>query len=1683
MPNGVNDLNAEMMPQLEALRLLDLSLDLACVVGKNGRFQWVNAAFSRTLGWTHDALQHMLFIELIHPQDKDRFLANVASLFRQKPVADLECRLRLTDGSYRWFSWRVEGFPHGGMQAVLRDVTELRRQTAVQDKHYMQTLYQITSQPHTTPNDVAIIRALEEAAQVLELSTGLVSRVVDQAYHVQYVTAGSDIQPGQQYRLGDTFCDLTMTSEDVVAIHHAQKSSHNRHPCYLLRKLEAYIGVVLRVNGEPYGALNFSSSQPHRPFTAIEKSFVEVLARWVEARLEQAQHLQQMATANAIQNAVVEYAGYAIVVTDANGVIQLFNPSAEVMLGYAAAEMVGQQPLTVLHTSAELAQRAQLFSQELGVTLRPGVDALVARARQGLPNLFKWTYVGKNGRFIPVYLNITALRDDQNDITGYLCIASDAAEQQQAQQFQHLQMQLASFSAAVGQALTRSVSLQAMLQATAEAMVQHLETAVARIWTLDKQADSLRLQASAGLPPDLDDSYSTIAIGQGEIGQIAQTKQPYFTSDVVHDDLFGDTSWVASERLHSFIGYPLLIDDELVGVAGLFSHRPLSEVIVQALAGAAQSVALSIHRDQVEQALRRTRDELEMEVVKRTTELSEKNVLLQSQISERDETNIILRKRAAELEIVTRVSATSSAIADTDRLMQEVVDLIKFSFDLYHAHFYVLNDVGDALVLSIGAGEVGRMLLEKGYTILLTQPNSLVARAALTKRGVIENDLYAAPGYLANPLLPESRSSMAIPMIVGDEVLGVLNVQSDVVNHFTDEDVRIQTTLASQIALALQHTRSLERAQTAIDRLNNLTRRLSWEGWADYLAEQDQPHLGYGYDLVQTRPTHNGLLPETAARQVVKHRLSVQGNEIGELLLADPQEFAEDVDDILHEVAEQLTAHIETLRLSEQMRGVLSRTEALYASSDQIVRSGSSAEVLSALVASVGVDQFVSASLLFFDRPWGHSRPDYMRAAAVWTHPAAALTMVPEGSVFSFSRFPSLQQLRRNEPTLLNDVVEDGQVGNDLRSLLAEQLGVRGVAFFPLVAGQEWFGIFAGLTLDVLSLGEEKVRQLRSLTDQAAAVVQNLRLYEQTQAALAQTEALYQISTYLNAAVDLDDIAQAVSVPSMSTGMTWTGIWLLERDEEKRPFSLALAGCWSSRERTPVPVGTAMRVSEMDFPELLSDVVNPAPVFLSDLQHERVKLLPEAYGLVQRQGFQSGIILPVRYGDNVLGLATVAWDVAHQFEEADKSLYRLLTSQLGVAVHSQLLLRDSRHRSEQLEKLARIEAGLSSANTEDDIVAAVVGPLALVEGTQVALSYLDVNARDNTIWERLVSFWRDDTFLPAQVSAASLQLLSENVLAPLWLGQTDEMFFLSNVATDQRLTETMRDHVEREGWQAMALLPLRSGGRWQGLLRFLWAAPHRLTDDERFLLSRLLEPVAATVASRRAFLAQLAARQEMSELYEASRRLNEAADLQELLESVVVSVSIDDISRANLWLFPPTDVVAKRAQLLAAWSGDPDRPALPVGTLLAEGEDGFVAFLRQTDSRFVANVVDDFGVPESVRVFSVERNVASLVILPLIVQGERRGVIVLSAQRPHVYSEREQRICRSLMPQIAIVLENKRLLEAAQARAERERLLREVTERVRRSLNVETVMKTAVEEVGRVLGRRTVIYLEDSQQD
>ena len=169
--------------------------------------------------------------------------------------------------------------------------------------------------------------------------------------------------------------------------------------------------------------------------------------------------------------------------------------------------------------------------------------------------------------------------------------------------------------------------------------------------------------------------------------------------------------------------------------------------------------------------------------------------------------------RTRDLEIVAEVGTIAATILDTNRLLQTVVNLTKERFNLYHSHIYLLNEKGESLVLAAGAGEPGRVMASEGLSIPLNREQSLVARAARERQGVTVNDVTQEPDYLPNPLLPDTRSELAVPMIVGGNVIGVFDIQSEQVGRFTDTDVNIQTTLASQLATSIQNVRSFERSQ------------------------------------------------------------------------------------------------------------------------------------------------------------------------------------------------------------------------------------------------------------------------------------------------------------------------------------------------------------------------------------------------------------------------------------------------------------------------------------------------------------------------------------------------------------------------------------------------------------------------------------------------------------------------------------------------------------------------------------------------------------------------------------------------------------------------------------------------------------------------------------------------------
>ncbi len=166
----------------------------------------------------------------------------------------------------------------------------------------------------------------------------------------------------------------------------------------------------------------------------------------------------------------------------------------------------------------------------------------------------------------------------------------------------------------VSAAFSKPIELGEILRGCAEAIVRHLDAAFARIWTLSKDETTLELQASAGMYTRLDGSYSRVPVGDLKVGLIAQKKQAHFTNDVLNDPRVHDKDWAKDNGMVAFAGYPLVVEDRLIGVLALFARSPLPESILDTLASVADTIAQGIERKRAEEALRTSERNLSLTI-------------------------------------------------------------------------------------------------------------------------------------------------------------------------------------------------------------------------------------------------------------------------------------------------------------------------------------------------------------------------------------------------------------------------------------------------------------------------------------------------------------------------------------------------------------------------------------------------------------------------------------------------------------------------------------------------------------------------------------------------------------------------------------------------------------------------------------------------------------------------------------------------------------------------------------------------------------------------------------------------------------------------------------------------------------------------------------------------------------
>ncbi len=345
-------------------------------------------------------------------------------------------------------------------------------------------------------------------------------------------------------------------------------------------------------------------------------------------------------------------------------------------------------------------------------------------------------------------------------------------------------------------------------------------------------------------------------------------------------------------------------------IIAIFTVIQLSPVAIETLTATIGLVALALftllfawHRNNLER-LRLG------EVLQAQAALEERNRALQIAQEE-------VRERLTELQLAAEVGRAVSQVRRLDEMLTDAVERIRARFDLYYTQVYLINLARTHLVLEAGTGEAGKTLLSRRHQLPLDR-NSLNGRAALDKTPVVVPDTAQNPAFKPNPLLPDTRSEMAVPLIVGETVIGVLDMQSRQPGALSEQALPAFEALAGQLAIAIQNARLLQEAEQSRAEVEKQARRLTRAYWQEYLDSLHRPEqFGYVYQDNQVAPLEDAAALQTAPN-AIRVPLQVTGEQLGALIVEVDEETSNpQVTEIASAVSRQLAEHLEALRLLE----------------------------------------------------------------------------------------------------------------------------------------------------------------------------------------------------------------------------------------------------------------------------------------------------------------------------------------------------------------------------------------------------------------------------------------------------------------------------------------------------------------------------------------------------------------------------------------------------------------------------------------------------------------------------------------------------------------------------------------------------------------------------------------------
>jgi len=271
-----------------------------------------------------------------------------------------------------------------------------------------------------------------------------------------------------------------------------------------------------------------------------------------------------------------------------------------------------------------------------------------------------------------------------------------------------------------------------------------------------------------------------------------------------------------------------------------------------------------------------------------------------------------LTRKTDQLRAASYIARQTAEVQNLSVLLETVANLVTDQFGFYHTGIFLINETGEEAVLQAASSEGGRRMIERGHA-LSVGTQGIVGYVAAQKKPRIALDIGTDAVFFNNPDLPMTRSELALPLLIRNRVLGILDIQSDKPQAFNLDDIDVLQTLADQVAVAIENARLLDESQATLTQLEALTAVRTREAWSQKL---------HGKSRVFTF-TPLGLRAEKLSQpneKTITIPLTLRGQKIGNISIArkGDAEINKSDEDLIAEVASQVGLAIDNIRLLEE---------------------------------------------------------------------------------------------------------------------------------------------------------------------------------------------------------------------------------------------------------------------------------------------------------------------------------------------------------------------------------------------------------------------------------------------------------------------------------------------------------------------------------------------------------------------------------------------------------------------------------------------------------------------------------------------------------------------------------------------------------------------------------------------